>query len=121
MNVWCDLVYGHLIGPYFYEQNLTAQAYFNFLRSQLLTLLQVLPNDVVQRIYFQQNDCPSHNARIVVISKFKIRKTLVEHLQTNSLATSIPRFVITRFFFLWGHLQSIVYAVSIQNMEYLKQ
>ncbi|KYM93133.1 hypothetical protein ALC53_00066, partial [Atta colombica] len=26
MNVWCGLVYhGHLIGPYFYVQNLTAQ------------------------------------------------------------------------------------------------
>ncbi|KYN15977.1 hypothetical protein ALC57_11774 [Trachymyrmex cornetzi] len=39
MNVWCDLVYDYLIGPYFYEQNLTAQAYLNFLRSQLPTNL----------------------------------------------------------------------------------
>ena len=66
MNIWCGLVYGHLIGPYFYEQNLTVQAYLNFLRSQLPTLLQVLLNDIAQRIYFQQDDCPSHNARIIV-------------------------------------------------------
>ncbi|CAK9826607.1 hypothetical protein ANTRET_LOCUS4424 [Anthophora retusa] len=25
------------------------------------------------------------------------------------------------YFFLWGHLQSIVYAVPIQNKEHLKQ
>ncbi|KYN45363.1 hypothetical protein ALC56_00210 [Trachymyrmex septentrionalis] len=48
------------------KQNLTAQAYLNFLRSQLPTLLQILPNDDVQHIYFQQDGCPSHNARIVV-------------------------------------------------------
>jgi len=46
----------HLIGPYFYEQSLTAQAYLNFLRSQLPTLQ--VPNDVVQCIYSQQDDCP---------------------------------------------------------------
>lgn len=55
INVWCGLVHGHLIGPHFYEQNLTAAQYLQFHRNKLGNLLQVVSNDVKHNLYFQQD------------------------------------------------------------------
>ena len=83
--------------------------------------MQGLPDDIQQRIYFQQDGCPPRNARIVhnyLNSKFG------EHwLGTYDPIAWPPRSsnLSPLDFFLWRYLQSIVYAVPIQNMERLKQ
>lgn len=71
-------------------------------------------------IYFQQDECPPHNAQIVreyLNSMFGERwiGTLDQFFDPHS-----PDLYPLNFF-LWGHLQSIIYAVLIQNVEHLKQ
>ena len=68
-----------------------------------------------KRIYFQQD---GHNARDYLNLKFG-----EQWLGTYGPIAWPPRSPnLSPFdFFLWGHLQSIVDAVPIQNMEHLKQ
>jgi len=54
------------------------------------------------------------------MSKFKIWKAWLGTYRSIPWPPRSPD-LSSLDFFLWGHLQSIVYAVSIQNMEHLKQ
>ncbi|KAJ8921290.1 hypothetical protein NQ315_013764 [Exocentrus adspersus] len=65
-NVWAAIVENRIIGPYFFEENLTAARYLEFLRFDLIPALAVLfpnnedGNSPHQRIWFQQNGAPLH-------------------------------------------------------------
>jgi hypothetical protein len=41
--VWCGLIGGKLIGPYFYDGTLTGRRYLDFLANQLPLLLENVP------------------------------------------------------------------------------
>ena len=66
VNVWVGMMGYRLIGPYLFEENLTAARYLDFLRFDLIPALAVMfPNhedgDVPhQKIWFQQDGAPPH-------------------------------------------------------------
>ena len=62
INVWMGVVGHHIIGPIFFEGNLTGQRYLDFLQHEIENLINNLPN--YQNLYFQQDGAPPHNARI---------------------------------------------------------
>jgi len=65
INVWCGLLNNQIIGPYYYEENLNGERFANFLEHNLPDLLDDVPLEVRQNMYFQLDGCPAHNARAV--------------------------------------------------------
>jgi len=63
--VWCGLINGKLLGPYFYDGTLNGRRYNDFLLNELPTMLDDLPLDIRTNLIFQQDGAPDHNANIV--------------------------------------------------------
>lgn len=69
--MWCGLIGGYLIGPYFYTGTLTGERYLDFLRNTLPILLENIPLKVRDSMWIQQDGAPPHNANIVSSKLFK--------------------------------------------------
>ncbi|XP_025419308.1 uncharacterized protein LOC112689688 [Sipha flava] len=62
INVWCGLVGGKLIGPFFYNGTLNGRRYLNFLTNELPRLLDDISLDIRERMFFQHDGALAHNA-----------------------------------------------------------
>ncbi|KZC07790.1 hypothetical protein WN55_09816 [Dufourea novaeangliae] len=62
VNVWCGLLNGKIIGPYFIDGTLNTSTHFN---GNLPHLLENIPLHIRQTMWFQQDGCPAHAARII--------------------------------------------------------
>jgi Transposase. len=66
VNVWAGIIGRRILGPYFFEENLTAARYLDFLRFDLVpSLAELFPNNEdpdipEERIWFQQDGAPPH-------------------------------------------------------------
>lgn len=71
LNVWIGLLGDTIIGPYIYEENLTADVYFNFLNTFLADYIdENICLDRLSQLWFQQDGAaPPHNARRVHTKK----------------------------------------------------
>lgn len=125
-NVWAGIVRNTIIGPYFFDENLTGALYLDFLQNTLIPdLIQLfpdiqIPTNVDRRIWFQQDGAPPHYAVAV----------------RNFLNTTFPQRWIGRRgpvewparspdlnpldFFLWGYLKSKVYFNRPGNIPQLQ-
>jgi hypothetical protein len=65
VNVWAGIVDGRLIGPYVIEDRIGGTQYLNFLQETLPTLMDDLPLNINQDMWFQQNGAPAHFTRPV--------------------------------------------------------
>lgn len=120
INVWCGLVGGKLIGPYFYDGTLNGRRYLNFLTNELPRLLEDVSLDTREHMFFQQDGAPAHNAIIV-------RQKLNEMFPNRWIGTYgvVPwparsPDLTPLDFFLWGHLKTVVYADLPVNLQDLK-
>jgi hypothetical protein len=60
VNVWCGIIGPYLIGPYIFEGVLNGRLYLDFLQNELNGLLEDLPLNIRQLMYFQQDGAPPH-------------------------------------------------------------
>ncbi|KAG5892168.1 hypothetical protein JTB14_026406 [Gonioctena quinquepunctata] len=71
VNVWAGIINDRIIGPYFFEGNLTGVRYLEFLRNELIPSLADIfpnannPNSPNESIWLQQDGAPPHYARDV--------------------------------------------------------
>lgn len=65
VNVWCGIIGGSIIGPYFFERSLTGNSFLEFLRNELPVLLEDVPLDIRQNMFLQLDGCPAHFANNV--------------------------------------------------------
>ncbi|KYN18102.1 hypothetical protein ALC57_09610 [Trachymyrmex cornetzi] len=63
--VWCGILNGNLISPYFFEENVNGNNYLHFLQQRLPALLEDIDLDTRQRMFFQQDGAPAHWSRRV--------------------------------------------------------
>jgi len=89
LMVWCGIVNGYLIGPYFFEVNVDRHSYLQLLRDHLPGLLENIDLATRQRMWFQQDDAPPHNALIV-------RDFLNNHYNNRWIGQSDPVARLTR-------------------------
>ena len=62
VNVWFGIVGYHIVGPYFIDERLNGRKYGRFLRHTLPVLMEDLPLNLRQVIWYQHDGCPTHNA-----------------------------------------------------------
>ncbi|EFN70486.1 hypothetical protein EAG_00013, partial [Camponotus floridanus] len=59
-NVWAGMSETHLIGPFFFDENLNSEMYEAMLIHQIIPAIRNLfPNDF-DRVWFQQDGAPAH-------------------------------------------------------------
>lgn len=69
INVWAGILGNHIVGPIFYEDNLTGEMYLNMLQEVIVpTIIDIAENDPEldpENIFFMQDGAPPHFARPV--------------------------------------------------------
>ncbi|EZA55144.1 hypothetical protein X777_05283 [Ooceraea biroi] len=58
--VWCEIVNGCLIGPYFFQENVNRNNFLEFLRDHLPVLLEEVNLETRQRMWFQLDGAAPH-------------------------------------------------------------
>lgn len=117
LNVWCGIVNGHLIGPYFFDQNLNGQIFLEFLRNQLPVLLEDVELRTRMRVWIQLDGAPAHNSR-------QVREYLNNRYHDNWIGLHGPVLWPARSpdltspdFYLWGFLKNLVFASKPTTRE----
>lgn len=67
VNVWAGICGEHVVGPHFFDGNLTADMYLQFLQQEL-HLLQIgkVPPNILVRQWFQHDGAPPHYSLAVI-------------------------------------------------------
>ncbi|EFN72427.1 hypothetical protein EAG_03551, partial [Camponotus floridanus] len=63
--VWCGIVNGYIVGPYFFEENVTRHTFLELLRDHLPGLLEDVDLETRRRMWMQLDGAAPHYARIV--------------------------------------------------------
>jgi hypothetical protein len=121
VNVWGGIINGTLLDLQELDDRMNANRYRDFLEHHLHNLLEDVPLNVRQHMYFQHDGAPPHNGRCVT-----------EWLNNNFLERWFGRFGPLRWparspdlnpldFFLWGCLKQSVYREEVNTKEQLQQ
>lgn len=66
VSVWCGIWNGKLVGPVFYEGNLTQERYLRIILNDAVSeFVEEMPLLCVKHMYFQQDGAPAHQGRNV--------------------------------------------------------
>lgn len=126
VNVWCGMIGGHTIGPFFIEGNLDGESYLALLQTQIIPAIQNLfPGEDFQRVWFQQDGAPPHYSLIV---REYLHATFPNRLIARGVVGNISIAWPARSpdltpldFFLWGHLKDRVFKVKPQSVAELRE
>lgn len=109
LNVWVGIIGDRLLGPVFLPNILNGDNYLNFLRDDLPELLEDLPLDIRQLLYFMHDGAPAHY-------RVTVREFLNETFSNRWIGRGGPVSWPARppdcnpcDFYLWGHVKSLVY------------
>lgn len=112
--VWCGILNGYLIGPYFFEGNVTGAKYLELLRDHLPVLLENVIFETRLRMIIQQDGAPPHFEN-------NVRGYLNTHYPNRWIGRAGPNDLVLRpwparspdltspDFYLWGYLRDVVY------------
>lgn len=119
INVWCGIINDCIVGPYLYEDNLTAENFLNFLRNGIEDYLDDI--SLANRQLFtilQLDGAGAHTARIV---KNYLDERYERWIGTNGPMRWPPRSpdLTPLDFFLWGAVKDYVYNVEITDRNQL--
>lgn len=117
LNVWCGILNGYLIGPYFFNENVDGFNFLELLRDHLPALLEDVDLDTRQRMWIQLDGAPPHFALIV-------RDFLNQTYPNRWIGRGGPIAWPARSpdltspdFYLWGYLKNVVYEQQPTTRE----
>ncbi|XP_023313209.1 uncharacterized protein LOC111693200 [Anoplophora glabripennis] len=121
VNVWAGIVGDHLIGPHFLPNRLNGADYRQFLEEVLPELLEDVPLQVRENMYFMHDGAPAHFSLVA-------RQYLDDEYQDRWIGRGGPHPWPPRSpelncldFFFWGHLKTLVYATPVENVDQLRE
>lgn len=109
LKVWCGIIGDRIIGPYFFDQTLTAIRFLEFLINDLPILLEDVPLATRRTMFLQLDGCPAHYS---INIRNHINGTVRESwIRRGSLFPWPARSPDSTFldFHLWGRLKDIVF------------
>lgn len=120
-NVWCGILNGRLIGPYFFRHNLNSERYLNFLMNEITEVIDDMSLEERGVLWFQQDGASIHstiNVRNYLGNLFR-GKWIGRYSQYPWPARSPD--ITPLDFFLWGYLKNKVYhRRPFQNIDHLE-
>ena len=119
--VWGAIWYDRLIGPYFFDGNVTGESYLHMLQTFLMPILNVIPLNVRENIMFQEDGAPPHFS--IIVRNFKNAMFPNRWIGRRGHVEWPPRSpdYSPLDYFLWGHLKSVVYVERPRNIEQLME
>jgi len=119
-NVWAGIIGDFLLGPIFLPPTLNGNNYTQFLETQLPILLEDVPLQIRNQMWFMQDGAPAHFSRIA-------REFLNNNYTNRWIGRRGPIAWPARSpdlnpldFYLWGHLKTIVYDTPVATVEVLR-
>lgn len=108
--VWCGIVNGYLVGPYFFDRNVDQHSYLELLRDRLPELLEEVDLNTRRRMWLQQDGAPPHFARIV--RAFLNRNYGERWIGRGGPVNWPPNSpdLTSPDFYLWGYLKNVVFS-----------
>lgn len=121
VNVWCGILDNKLIGPFFFRENLNSEKYLHFLNNKIFDVLNRMPLNLRQNMWYQQDGASIHSTvavRNFLDQKFQ-RKWIGRYSQYPWPARSPDLTPLD--FFLWGYLKYKVYKKRpFRNLDHLE-
>lgn len=121
LNTWCGIFDGRIIGPYFFDENLTGEVYANFLNNEFLQLIQNIPPQQQQEMWFMQDGCPAHYA-------INVRTTLTAMFGEKWIGRGGPvpwparsPDLTVMDYYLWARIKDIVYQTAPTTRDNMKE
>lgn len=114
VNVWAGIIGDHLIGPYLLPNRLNSAVYLAFIRDILPNLLENVPLQVRNVMWFQHDGAPAHFGEIV---QDYLNDAYPERWIGRGGPVSWPARspdLTPLDFFLWGHMKQLVYRTEIE-------
>ncbi|RLU21288.1 hypothetical protein DMN91_005661 [Ooceraea biroi] len=109
LTVWCGIVNGNVIGPYFCDGMVNAQNYLQFLRDILPILLEDIDLNTRRRMWFQHDGAGPHYANIV---RDYLNETFRDVWIGRGSRVRWPARspdLTSPDFYLWGYLKDVIY------------
>lgn len=119
--MYCGIIDGYIVGPYFFDDNVNGLNYLHLLRIELPWMIEEINLDTRARMWIQQDGAGAHYARIV--TDFLNQNYEGRWIGRNGPVRWPPRSPDLRppDFFFWGYLKGIVYATKPTTRDDLKQ
>lgn len=120
VTVWCGLLNGYLVGPYFFEGNVDQLNYLNLLENELPLMLNDVDLQTRLRMILQQDGAPPHYSRLV--REFLDRNYPDRWIGRGSGFRVWPARspdLTSPDFYLWGFLKNMVYQQAPTTRENL--
>lgn len=121
LNVWVGIVNNTIIGPHFIEGRLNGAAYLDILRDVIPILLDDVPLQYRQHLYYQHDGAPAHY-------EHRVRDYLNDHFPNRWIGRGGPVPWPPRSpdltpldFFLWGEIKQHVYERESATVQELRQ
>ncbi|XP_031781661.1 uncharacterized protein LOC116416667 [Nasonia vitripennis] len=122
--VWCDIVNGYLIGPYFFDGNVNRDRYLHFLTNELPNLLEDVNIQTRMRMWLQHDGAPAHRSLDVqdfLNQTYRNRWIGIgrgeDHVEWPPRSPDLT----SPDFYLWGFLKNSVYADAPTTRENMMQ
>nr|CAH7762191.1 unnamed protein product [Callosobruchus chinensis] len=119
LNVWAGMVNGMLIGPFILPPRMGGLQYLDFLQNTLPTLLDDVPLNIRQSMWFMHDGAPPHFRREV---RDYLNVTFPNRwIGRNGPVAWPPRSpdLTPCDFFLWGEMKRLVYHTEVNTVEEL--
>ena len=120
LTVWCALSSTRVIGPFFFQETVTASRYAAMLEQFFFPALQ-RAGVPLSRVWFQQDGATPHTSRIALsaLENFFGQRVISKGAAVRWPPRS-PDLSVVDFFF-WGHVKNTVYSTSPSSLQQLKR
>lgn len=118
MIVWAGIIDTNIIGPYFFDANVSADTYSEMLTDYLLPELARLGYDSTE-ICYMHDGAPAHKAAIVRQCLLDNFRCYIGPRHEDAFLCWPPRSpdLNPLDFFLWGYVKHIVFQSEVENMN----
>ncbi|GFV02906.1 putative transposable element [Trichonephila clavipes] len=123
LTVWCALLAGGIIGPYFFKNDAGHNVTFNGDRYRAMITNFFIPelnNHDVQQLWFQQDGATCYTARATIDL---LKDTFGDRLISRFGPVNWPPRscdLTPLDYFLWGYVKSLVYVDKPQTLDHLE-
>ena len=114
VNVWCGIIGGHVISPFFINGNVNGESFLQLLQQQIIPAIrEIFPVELFERVYFQQDGAPPHYSVVVrnYLDQVFPQRWIGRGVWWDDAIEWPPRFpdLTTLDFFLWGYVKDNAY------------
>ena len=119
VTVWCGIVGHHIAGPYFIDGILNGRKYRRFLRRTLPILMEDLPLNLLQVMWYEHDGCLAHNAIVArnALNQQFTNRWIGRYSPVQRFPARSPDLTLLDFF-LWGHVKNVVYQQVPTTVEH---